>query len=130
MTRLAQEGLTKHQLCRARFRQTLLVQVEIAEDETFSLDHLAHSAADRLGKAWARIDEGVEFAPLAARVDVGGQLGEQAFVVLPTGERAVELLRIDADELGAKAGGDEFARKASRVSAPERKESALALASE
>src|SRR5215207_9308646 len=100
-------------LRRARFRQTLLAHLKIGEDEALSLDEVADSTGNRLGKAGARVDERVEFAPLAARVDVGGQLGEQALVVLATGERAVELLRVYAYEHRAKAGGDELVRQSS-----------------
>jgi len=106
------------------------VHLEIAEDEAVSLDDVPDSAGNRLGKAGTHVDERVEFASLAAWVDIGGQLGEQAIVVLATGERAVELLRVYAYEHCAKAGSDEFVRKAGGVPAPEGKKSALAFACE
>jgi hypothetical protein len=115
-------------LLRAPDAPACSVHVEITEDETVSFDDVADLTADRLREAGARVDERVEFSPLAARVDVDGQLGEQALVVLATDERAVKLLRVDAYEHGAEAGGDELAREASGVPAPKGKEAAPAPA--
>src|SRR5688572_16069542 len=45
---------------------------------------------DRPGKTGTVEHEGVELAVLAARVDPGGQVGDEAGVELPGAERAVE----------------------------------------
>ena len=64
------------------------------------------------------VHEGVELAVLAARVDSGGQVGEEPRVVRAPGERRVEHARIDADDDRREAAVDELAGQLGRCRAP------------
>jgi hypothetical protein len=76
------------------------------------------------------MDEGVEFAVLAAGVDPRRQFGEKLIVVRPPGERGVERARVEADEDRLEAGGNELPRELAGVAAPEREQAALAARGE
>ena len=67
----------------------------------------------------------MELAVLAAGVDTGGQLGEQALVVAASTEVCVECVRVDADERRLEARVEELAGERGGVAPPERKEPAL-----
>jgi hypothetical protein len=96
---------------------------QVAEDEAVSLDDVAGRAGDGLGEDRAGMDEGVEFAVLAAGVDPRRQFGEKLIVVRPPGERGVERARVEADEDRLEAGGNELPRELAGVAAPEREQS-------
>ena len=96
--------------------------MQIAPDEPLARDDLA--GLDRRAAAEHRtgVDEGMELAVLAARIDAGRQVGEQRRVELAAGERRVEHARIDAGEPRAQAAGDHLAREPRRRHAPQRKQ--------
>src|SRR5688572_6728693 len=72
---------------------------EIGEREALADHLLADQAGDRSFEARAGVDERVELAVLAARIDSRGQLIEERRVVLAAGERRVEPARVDADDI-------------------------------
>jgi hypothetical protein len=72
------------------------------------------------------VDEGVELAVLAARVDAGWKVGEQRLVEASPDEAGVELVGIDAYEDRPEAGVGELAGESGGVAAPERKQGAAA----
>lgn len=97
-----------------------LLGKQVAEDEAVSLDGLAAAAADRSVEDRATVNERVELAVLTARVDTRREVGEQLRVEGATGERAIELLRVNADEDRSEAVPDKAASKLCCVGAPER----------
>ena len=65
----------------------------------------------------------MELAALAARIDGARQIGEEVGVERATGERGVQLRRVDADEARLEPAVDEFLGQLARRPAPERKRS-------
>src|SRR5206468_4249238 len=76
------------------------------KDEAVAVDDVAARAVDRGGEPG--VDEGVELAVLAAGVDGGRKVGEEPLIEAATGERRIELTRVDADERCFEPRGDEL----------------------
>src|SRR5262249_35458736 len=70
----------------------------------------------------SRVEARVELAVLAARIEGCGQLAQQRSVELASGERAVDLTRVDACEARAKAPFDHLLGKLARGNVPHRKQ--------
>jgi hypothetical protein len=72
------------------------------------------------------VDEGVELAVLAAGVDGGRKVSEEPLIEAATGERRIELTRVDADERCFEPRGDELMGELGGVEPPDREEAASA----
>ena len=78
-----------------------------------------------MGEDWAAVNEGVELAVLATRIDVWREAVEQLPVKRPPRERSVEPGRVDADEKGLEAVLDELLGQELGVAAPKGKDRLL-----
>ena len=83
----------------------------IGEHESVAVDDLAEVDIDRAGEHRAVIDERMELAVLAARVDAGRQIGEQRAVEVAAGE-AADRGRAGRRTSGARAGRRRSCRRA------------------
>src|ERR1017187_3984924 len=97
------------------FPAVLVRGQQICEIELAPLHDRAGLAGNGPAENRAGVDERVEFAILAAGIDVRGQAGQQGGVEGTTGKRSVQLLRVHTNERGAEAVADEFPRQLGRV---------------
>ena len=72
-------------------------------------------------KQWTVVNEGVEFAILAAGIHAGRQLRNEAFVERPSAELIAKVTRVHAHNDGLKAQGYRLARKLQPIAMPQRK---------
>src|SRR5437868_12736465 len=95
---------------------------DIREHEIIALDDLASTDVEWAGEDRAGMDEGVELAVFAARVNAAGQIAKQVRAELPAGEGPVELPRIHAGERGLYACGDHVAGEFAGRDLPDREQ--------
>jgi len=65
----------------------------------------------------------VELAIFAAGIDIGRQRAQQVVVEAPAGEAAIQLARIDRDEMGEEARSDHVGGQFACVTSPQREDS-------
>jgi hypothetical protein len=97
-------------------------KTEIGEDEAVALDDF--SSLDRNGMREHRtvVGERVKLAALAARIDAGGQLGEERRVELTAGKSTVERAGIDARQARMQSAVYHLVRKRGGVEAEQRED--------
>src|ERR1700686_2641798 len=83
---------------------------------------LAALQVDRRREGRAIVNKGVKLAVLAARIDAGGQVGQERIVKLTPREIGRQRLCVHAAQDRAKAQGDELARQLRRRPLPEWKD--------
>src|SRR4029077_8822284 len=89
--------------------------LEVAKHKTIPANHVASFQHKRPIEHRAGASEGMEFAVLAARVDPGGQVGQQFGVEGATDEALGQLARIEAGHVAAEPGLDHVPRQRGRV---------------
>jgi hypothetical protein len=105
-------------------------EAHIGEDEAVALKDLTVFDGDRFAKHGACVDDGVELAVFTAGIDARGKIAEEIEVEVAAGKFAGKLLRIDADDAGAEAGGDHVAGETVGVETPDGKNGGEAGAGE
>src|SRR5581483_8770448 len=120
-TRLCSRSTGSSATCRPAAASSTRRQSEIAEREAVAFDGWPQLDGQRSREDRAGVDERVELAVLAARVDMLREIREQCAVVVASGESPVEHARVDAHQNGLEACPDELVRERRRVSAPQRK---------
>ena len=84
----------------------LRTQHHVGEHEPLSLHDFSYIHGNRRAEHWAIGDDGMELAPLAARVYAVGKVVEEHSVIRPAGERRFEVLRVDHGDGGLHAVGE------------------------
>ncbi len=83
---------------------------------------LAHDHVERVPEHRSGRHERVELAPLAARVDAGGERGPEVAVEHTAGETPCEVPRVHARERRAQPGVNHLARELGRAATPQREQ--------